>query len=67
MSEGLRIRIQLLGMRMAQNVRIFANFGEIFGFFGLTGAEQAHAYHRREDSMIEFHDRAASCHVDPRP
>ena len=44
MSEGLQIRIQPLGMHMAQNVRIFANFGEIFGFFGLTGVEQAHTY-----------------------
>ena len=44
MSEGLRIWIQLLGMYIAQNVRMFTIFGETFGFFGLMGAEQLYAY-----------------------
>ena len=45
-SEGLKIWIQPLGMSMAWSVRMFAKFKEIFRFFGLTGAEQVHAYHR---------------------
>ena len=44
MSEGLQIQILLLRMYMAQSVRMFAKSGEIFGFFGLMGAEQAHTY-----------------------
>ena len=60
MSKGLRIRIQPLGMHMARNVRIFANFREIFRFFGLMGVEQAHAYHLLPTKHMTFRSHPIS-------